>query len=98
MIKPVFEQTRGDTANLFLKAVRYAVNEWEAVSRYVQNGKAEIDNNPAERMMKTICMGRKNYLFCGSELGAKNASMLYSIIETCKMNGLRPVKYSGDFN
>ena len=65
MIKPVFEQTRGDTANLFLKAVRYAVNEWEAVSRYVQNGKAEIDNNPAERMMKPICMGRKNYLFCG---------------------------------
>ena len=53
----------------------------------------EIDNNPAERMMKPICMGRKNYLFCGSELGAKNASMLYSIIETCKMNGLRPVKY-----
>lgn len=93
MIKPVFEQTRGDTANLFLKAVRYAVNEWEAVSRYVQNGKAEIDNNPAERMMKPICMGRKNYLFCGSEQGAKNASMLYSIIETCKMNGLRPVKY-----
>ena len=93
MIKPVFEQTRGDTANLFLKAVRYAVNEWEAVSRYVQNGKAEIDNNPAERMMKPICMGRKNYLFCGSELGARNASMLYSIIETCKMNGLRPVKY-----
>ena len=93
MIKPVFEQTRGDTANLFLKAVRYAVNEWEAVSRYVQNGKAEIDNNPAERMMKPICMGRKNYLFCGSELGEKNASMLYSIIETCKMNGLRPVKY-----
>ena len=93
MIKPVFDQTRGDTANLFLKAVRYAVNEWEAVSRYVQNGKAEIDNNTAERMMKPICMGRKNYLFCGSELVAKNASMLYSIIETCKMNGLRPVKY-----
>ena len=93
MIKPVFDQTRGDTANLFLKAVRYAVNEWEAVSHYVQNGKAEIDNNTAERMMKPICMGRKNYLFCGSELGAKNASMLYSIIETCKMNGLRPVKY-----
>ena len=48
MIKPVFDQTRGDTANLLLKAVRYAVNEWEAVSRYVQNGKAEIDNNTAE--------------------------------------------------
>lgn len=93
MIKPIYDQTREETANLFLKAVRYAVNEWKAVSHYVQNGKAEIDNNQAERMMKPICMGRKNYLFCGSELGAKNASMLYSIIETCKMNGVRPVKY-----
>ena len=78
MIKPLPIKHAGDTANLFLKAVRYAVNEWEAVSRYVQNGKAEIDNNTAERMMKPICMGRKNYLFCGSELGAKNASMFYT--------------------
>lgn len=92
-IKPLFDKTREETANLFLKAVRYAVNEWTAVCRYVSNGKAEIDNNPAERMMKPVCMGRKNYLFCGSELGAKNAAMVYSIIETCKMNGIRPVKY-----
>ena len=60
------------------------------------NGKAEIDNNTAERMMKPICLGRNNYLFCGAEPGAKNTSLLYSIIETCKMNGLRPVKYIAD--
>lgn len=50
-------------------------------------------DNPAERMMKPVCMGRKNYLFCGSVLGTKNASILYSIIETCKMNEIRPVKF-----
>jgi len=59
----------------------------------VHNGRAEIDNNEAERMMKPICLGRKNYLFCGSEKAAKNTSLIYSLIETCKMNGLRPVKY-----
>ena len=59
----------------------------------MHNGRAEIDNNEAERMMKPICLGRKNYLFCGSEKAAKNTSLIYSLIETCKMNGLRPVKY-----
>ena len=58
----------------------------------------KLKPNTAERMMKgSICMGRKNYLFCGSGTRAKNASMLYSIIETCKMNGLRPVKYIAKF-
>lgn len=60
----------------------------------LNNGQAEIDNNTAERMMKPVCLGRKNYLFCGSERAAK--SLIYSIIESCKMNGLRPVKYIAD--
>ena len=85
-IKPIFDETCGHASNLFIKAIRYAVNEWEAVCRYVRNGKAEIDNNTAERMMKPICLGR--YLFCGSESAAKNTFLIYSIIETCKMNGL----------
>lgn len=93
LIKPIYDETKDYNANLFIKAIRYAVNEWTAVCRYVQNGIAEIDNNAAERMMKPICLGRKNYLFCGSEQCARNASLIYSIIETCKMNGLRPVKY-----
>jgi hypothetical protein len=50
----------------------------------------------AGRMMKPICLGRNNNLFCGSKLGARNASLLYSIIETCKVNGIRPVKYMAD--
>lgn len=76
--------------------VRYAVNEWEAICRYVNNAQAEIDNNAAERLMKSICLGRKNYLLCGSEQAAKNRSLIYSIIESCKMNELRPVKYIAD--
>ena len=47
-------------------------------SKYVNNGEAEIDNNAAERMMKTICLGRNNYLFFGSEKESKNASLMYS--------------------
>lgn len=72
------------------------MNEWEAICRYVNNGQAEIDNNTVERLMKPVCLGRKNYLFCGSEKAVRNASLIYSIIESCKMNGLRPVKYIVD--
>lgn len=96
LLKPVFDETKDFAATLFIKAVRYAVNEWEAICRYVNNGRAEIDNNAAERLMKPVCLGRKNYLFCGSEQAAKNTSLIYSIIESCKMNGLRPVKYIAD--
>ena len=55
LLKPIFDDTRDFAATLFIKAVRYAVNEWEAVCRYVNNGRAEIDNNAAERLMKPIC-------------------------------------------
>ena len=96
IIKPIFDATQDAASNLFIKAIRYAVAEWESICCYVNNGKAEIDNNTAERMMKPICLGRNTYLFCGAEPGAKNTSLLYSIIETCKMNGLRPVKYIAD--
>lgn len=71
LLKPIFDNTQNFAANLFIKAIRYAVNEWEAVCRYVNDGRAEIDNNTAERLMKTVCLGRKNYLFCGSEQAAK---------------------------
>lgn len=92
-VKEVYEQTKKNAPNLFIKAVRYTVNEWKALCRYASNGKAEIDNNTAERMMKPVCIGRNNYLFCGSERAAKDTALIYSIIETCKLNGIRPVKY-----
>lgn len=67
LLKPIFDDTKDFAATLFIESVRYAVNEWEAVCRYVNNGRAEIDNNTSERLTNPICLGRKNYLFCGSE-------------------------------
>lgn len=67
VLKPIFDETQDLATNFFIKAVHYAVDEWEAICRYADNGQVEIDNNTAERMMKPICLGRKNYLFCGSE-------------------------------
>lgn len=95
-LKPIFDETKDFVATLFIKAVRYAMNEWETVCRYVNIGQAEIDNNTTERLMKPVCLGRKNYLFCGSEQAVKNTSLIYSIIESCKMNGLHLVKYIAD--
>lgn len=91
IFKPIFNEIKDFAATFFIKAVRYAVYEWETVCRHVNNGQAEIDNNAAERLMKPVCLGRKNYLFCGLEQAAKNTSLIYSIIESCKMNGLRPL-------
>lgn len=57
-LKSVFDETRDYASTSFLKAVHYAVKEWKAVCCYVQDGRAEIDNNTAKRMMKPICLGR----------------------------------------
>lgn len=78
LLKRIFDETHNFAAILFIKAVRYAMHEWEAVCRYVTNGQAEIDNNTAKRLIKPICLERKNYLFCGSEQAAKNTPLIYS--------------------
>jgi hypothetical protein len=70
--------------NLFKKAVRNAYNEWQAIIRYVQDGRVDIDNNLAERMMKPICVGRNNYLFCGSEEDVRNAALIYSPLKPAR--------------
>lgn len=57
VLKPIFDGTKDLATNLFIKAVRYAVNEWTVICRYVNNAQAEIDNNTAERMMKPVCLG-----------------------------------------
>jgi transposase len=78
------------------KAIRYALTRWKAATRYVMNGKLEMTNNAAERAMKPPVLGRKNYLFCGSDEGGKRAACMYTIIETCKMNGIDPEAYLAD--
>ena len=65
-------------------AVGYALNHWPALCRYVEHGDAEIDNNLIENSMRPVVLGRKNYLFAGSEIGAEAAAILYSITDTCR--------------
>ena len=72
------------------KAIRYALTRMKKLRPYLDHGCLEIDNNPAERAMKPVAIGRKNYLFVGSEGGGKAAAIAYTLIETAKLNGIDP--------
>jgi transposase len=80
---------KSDTA----MAVRYALSRWNALLRYVDDGRIEIDNNAAERSLRTVALDRKNYLFAGSDGGGERAAAIYSLIGTAKLNGLDPEAY-----
>ncbi len=75
------------------KAIRYALNQWESLNRYLDAGYLNIDNNWAEQSMRPIALGRKNYLFVGSERSGRSTANLYSLVETCKANGINPQGY-----
>ena len=75
------------------KALRYALARWEALTRYADDGRLAIDNNVAERLMRGIAVTRKNFLFLGSDKGGDRAAILYTLIETAKLNGLNPEAY-----
>jgi transposase len=74
-------------------AIRYALSRWRALTRFVDDGLLDIDNNAAERSLRSVVMGRKNYLFLGSNSGGQRAASLYSLIATAKLNGLDPEFY-----
>lgn len=74
-------------------AVKYALSLWSALVRYADDGRLEIDNNAAERALRAVALGRKNYLFAGSDAGGERAAILYSLIGTAKLNGLDPETY-----
>ena len=74
-------------------AIRYALSHWRALTRYVDDGLLEIDNNSAERALRAVAIGRKNYLFMGADSGGQRAASLYSLIGTAKLNGLDPAFY-----
>lgn len=75
------------------KAMRYILSRWTGLNRYVDDGRAEVDNNAAERSIRGIALGRKNWLFAGSDTGGERAAAIYSLIETCKLNGIDPEAY-----
>jgi hypothetical protein len=74
-------------------AVRYALGLWKALTRYCDDGHLEIDNNAAERALRVVALGRKNYLFAGSDAGGERAATIYSLIGSVKLNGLDPEAY-----
>ena len=74
-------------------AIRYALGLWDALLRYCDDGRIEIDNNPAERALRTVAIGRKNYLFAGSDAGGERAASIYSLVGSAKLNGLDPEAY-----
>jgi transposase len=75
------------------KALQYTLNRWSALVRYVDDGRINIDNNPVENSIRGIALGRKNFLFCGSEGGGRRAALMYSLIESAKLNGIDPKAY-----
>jgi transposase len=78
------------------KAIRYALTRWEALNRYCNDGRIEIDNNAAERALRCVALGRKNYLFAGSDAGGERAAAIYSLIGTAKLNDCNPEAYLRD--
>jgi transposase len=78
------------------KAITYALNQWDALRRYVDDPILAIDNNLSERTLRMVAIGRKNWMFAGSETGAERAAILYSLVASCKLNGLDPFAYFRD--
>ena len=74
-------------------AIRYARSRWIALTRYLDDGHLEISNNAAERAIRPLALGRKNYMFAGSDTGGERAAAAYTLIETAKLNGLDPEAY-----
>ncbi len=101
--KPVFEELKtkiDDFAPIptpkseIGRALKYALNQWEAMARYLEVGQAEIDNNSTERAIKSIVIGRKNFLFLGrAKAGGQRVETFYSLIESAKRAGLEPFNY-----
>jgi transposase len=81
--------TKSETAG----AIRYALARWRALTRYIEDGLLEIDNSAAERALRAVALGRKNYLFAGSDAGGDRAAAFYSLIGSAKLNGLDPELY-----
>ena len=74
-------------------AIRYALSRWRALIRYTDDGLLEIDNSAAERALRAVALGRKNFLFAGSDSGGERAAAMYSLIGSAKLNGLDPELY-----
>ena len=88
--------TRVSAKSDLAQAIGYTLGHWKALTRYCEDGRIEIDNNAAERALRGVSLGRKNYLFFGSDAGGERAAAIYSLVETAKLNRLDPEGYLRD--
>ena len=73
--------------------IRYGLAHWVGLTRFLDDGRLELDTNPVENAIRPICLTRKNALFAGHEIGAENWALLSSIVATCRLNDVNPVAY-----
>ena len=78
------------------EAIRYALSRWDGLTRFIDDGRIEIDSNVVERAIRPITLNRKNALFAGSDGGVENWAIVASLIENCKLNGVDPQAYMAD--
>lgn len=72
------------------EAIHYALTRWPALCRFLEDGRIELDNNPVERAIRPVALGRKNHLFAGSDSGARRWATVCSLVETAKLNRVEP--------
>jgi transposase len=77
-------------------AISYTRNQWGALTRFLEDARLRLDNNSAERQLRRVAVGRKNWLFAGSDEGAERACILYSLVASCKLHGVNPWDYLRD--
>jgi transposase len=94
--KAWLEQNPGLPKSPWGQAVSYTLSRWEKLSRYVEDGRIEIDNNLVENAIRPIALGRKNYLFAGSHDAAQRAAVIYSLLATCKKHDVNPYEWLRD--
>lgn len=82
--------------SILAKTIRYGLRRWDGFTRFLDDGRIEIDSNTVERAMRPVVLTRKNALFAGSDEGAENWAILASLIETCKLHGVNPEAYFAD--
>lgn len=85
--------TQIDNKSALADAFRYSINRWSSLCRYAEDGRLEIDNLIAERSIRGMGIGRRNFLFFGSDTGGERAAIIYALIETCKLNKIDPHRY-----
>ena len=88
--------SRVSTKSVIAEVIRYGLNHWDGLVRFLEDGRIELDTNIVERSIRPIVLNRKNALFAGHDQGAENWAAIASLVETCKLHGVDPQAYFAD--